>query len=105
MNTETSSVRPNPVPEKQQLSSSVRYSESQIDAPVTPQALRIAPTRELVIQIMSKCIKPMAAHMAPGLSVGPAFAGEQIARGSKVEAHLIVGTPGKFVYWLKRRMK
>ena len=43
--------------------------------------------------------------MAPGLSVGPALAGDQIARGGKVEAHLIVGTPGKFVYWLKRRMK
>ena len=74
----------------------------QIDTPATPQALCITPTRELAVQIVNKCIKPMAAHMA-GLSVRLALAGDQIARGSKVEAHLIVGTPGKVVDWLKRR--
>ena len=38
-----------------------------------------------------------------GLKVQLALAGEQIERGKKIHAHLIVGTPGKVVDWLKRR--
>mmetsp|Transcript_8485 Transcript_8485/g.15998 ORF Transcript_8485/g.15998 Transcript_8485/m.15998 type:complete len:481 (+) Transcript_8485:118-1560(+) len=74
----------------------------QIDNPATPQALCVTPTRELAVQIVNKTIRPMAAHM-PGLKVQLALAGEQIDRGQKVEAHLIVGTPGKVVDWLKRK--
>lgn len=73
-----------------------------IDTPATPQALCITPTRELAVQIVNKCIQPMAAHMT-GLKVQLALAGDQIERGQKVQAHLIVGTPGKVVDWLKRR--
>lgn len=74
----------------------------QIDNPATPQALCVTPTRELAVQIVNKTVKPMAAHM-PGLKVQLALAGEQMDRGQKVEAHLIVGTPGKVVDWLKRK--
>jgi len=74
----------------------------EIDSPATPQALCITPTRELAVQIVNKCIKPMAAYMT-GLKVQLALAGEQIERGKKIHAHLIVGTPGKVVDWLKRR--
>jgi len=70
-----------------------------IDSPATPQALCITPTRELAVQIVNKCIRPMAAHME-GLKVQLALAGETIR---KCEAHLVVGTPGKIVDWLKRR--
>jgi ATP-dependent RNA helicase DDX19/DBP5 len=74
----------------------------ELDTPATPQALCITPTRELAVQIVNKCIKPMAVHMK-GLKVQLVLAGEQIERGKKVNAHLIVGTPGKVVDWLKRR--
>ncbi len=73
-----------------------------IDDPATPQALCVTPTRELAVQIVNKCIKPMAAHMT-GLKVQLALGGERMERGAKVQAHLIVGTPGKVVDWLKRR--
>ena len=45
----------------------------------------------------------MAAHMK-GLKVRLALAGEQIARGEKLDAHIVIGTPGKVVDWLKRRI-
>jgi|EP00979_Chaetoceros_neogracilis_P008811 ATP-dependent RNA helicase DDX19/DBP5 len=74
----------------------------EVDSPATPQALCVTPTRELAVQIVNKTIRPMAAHMA-GLKIQLALAGEQIERGKKVDAHLIVGTPGKVVDWLKRK--
>jgi len=73
-----------------------------IDSPATPQALCVTPTRELAVQIVNKCIQPMAAHMT-GLKVQLALAGEMIERGRTVDAHLVVGTPGKIVDWLKRK--
>lgn len=75
----------------------------EIDTPSTLQALCITPTRELAVQIVNKCVMPMAAHMK-GLKIQLALAGEMIERGQKVDAHLIVGTPGKVVDWLKRRV-
>ena len=74
-----------------------------IDSPATPQALCITPTRELAVQIVNKCVKPMAAHMT-GLKVQLALAGEHIEKGQKCNAHVIVGTPGKIVDWLKRKI-
>lgn len=71
----------------------------EIDTPATPQAICITPTRELAVQIVTKCVKPMAAHMT-GLKVQLALAGDTTR---KCDAHLIVGTPGKVVDWLKRR--
>ena len=73
-----------------------------IDSPATTQALCVTPTRELAVQIFEKAVTPMAAHMA-GLKVQLALAGETMERGKKLDAHMVVGTPGKVVDWLKRR--
>lgn len=70
------------------------------------QALCITPTRELAVQIVNKCIVPMAAHMT-GLKIKLAIGDrgrEKIERGQTIDAHLIVGTPGTIVNWLKRRI-
>lgn len=74
-----------------------------IDAPATCQALCVTPTRELAVQIFQNAVTPMAAHMK-GLKVRLALAGEQIERGAKLDAHIVIGTPGKVVDWLKRRI-
>jgi ATP-dependent RNA helicase DDX19/DBP5 len=73
-----------------------------IDSPATTQALCVTPTRELAVQIVEKTVKPMAVYMN-GLKIRMAIAGEQLQRGSNVDAHVVVGTPGKVVDWLKRR--
>jgi ATP-dependent RNA helicase DDX19/DBP5 len=74
----------------------------EVDSPATTQALCVTPTRELAVQIVQKAIAPMAAHMK-GLKVQMALAAEKIERGKKVDAHLVVGTPGKIVDWMKRK--
>lgn len=74
-----------------------------IDEPATCQALCVTPTRELAVQIFEYAVTPMAAHMK-GLKVRLALAGETIERGAKLDAHMVVGTPGKVVDWLKRRI-
>ena len=74
-----------------------------IDTPATSQGLCVTPTRELAVQIVHQTITPMAAHM-PGMKVRLALAGEHIARGADIDAHLVVGTPGKVVDWLKRKI-
>ena len=73
-----------------------------IDTPATTQAVCVTPTRELAVQIVQKAVMPMGANMT-GLKVQMALAGEMIERGKTVDAHLVVGTPGKIVDWLKRR--
>lgn len=74
-----------------------------VDEPATTQALCVTPTRELAIQIFEKAVKPMAANM-PGLKVQLAVAGTHFEKGTKCEAHIIIGTPGKVVDWMKRRL-
>jgi hypothetical protein len=74
-----------------------------IDKPATCQALCVTPTRELAVQIFQNAVTPMAAHMV-GLRVRLALAGETLERGDKVDAHIVIGTPGKVVDWLKRRI-
>ena len=44
----------------------------------------------------------MAQNMA-GLKVQLAIAGTQVERGTKLDAHIVIGTPGKIVDWLKRK--
>ena len=74
-----------------------------VDSPATTQALCVTPTRELAIQIVDKAVRPMAANLA-GLKITLAIAGAEMDRQTrKVDAHLIVGTPGKVVDWLKRK--
>jgi len=74
-----------------------------LNSPATVQALCVTPTRELAVQIFTKTICPMAANME-GLKVQLALAGEIMDKGEKAEAHIIIGTPGKVVDWLKRRI-
>ena len=71
----------------------------EVDTPATTQAICVTPTRELAIQIVDKAIRPMAANMT-GLKIELAIAGSTTKR---VDAHIVVGTPGKIVDWLKRR--
>jgi len=74
-----------------------------VDSPATTQALCVTPTRELAVQIVDKAVRPMAANMT-GLKIELAIAGAEVAdRKRGVDAHLIVGTPGKVVDWLKRK--
>jgi ATP-dependent RNA helicase DDX19/DBP5 len=73
-----------------------------VDSPATTQALCVTPTRELAVQIFQKAVTPMAANMT-GLKVQLALAGEMMSRGETVDAHLVIGTPGKVVDWIKRR--
>ena len=73
-----------------------------IDTPATTQAICCTPTRELAIQIFEKALKPMAANMQ-GLKVQLAIAGTQVERGKSLDAHIVIGTPGKIVDWLKRK--
>jgi ATP-dependent RNA helicase DDX19/DBP5 len=73
-----------------------------VDSPATTQAICVTPTRELAIQIFDKAVKPMAANMV-GLKIQLAIAGEQLAKGAHVEAHIVIGTPGKICDFLKRK--
>ena len=75
----------------------------EVNDPPTTQALCVTPTRELAIQIFQKAIKPMAANMT-GLKIQLAIAGTTIEKGTSLHAHMVIGTPGKVVDWLKRRV-
>jgi ATP-dependent RNA helicase DDX19/DBP5 len=72
-----------------------------VDNPATTQALCVSPTRELAIQIVEQAVRPMAANMA-GLKIELAVAGERPV-GRSIDAHIVVGTPGKVVDWFKRK--
>ena len=74
----------------------------EVNTPATTQALCVTPTRELALQIVQKCIVPMAAHM-PGLKIQMGLSGERMEKMEQVDAHLVVGTPGKIVDWIKRK--
>jgi len=74
-----------------------------VDTPSTVQALCVTPTRELAFQILQKAVQPMAANMK-GLKIEMAVSGAQVERGTKLDAHIVIGTPGKIVDWLKRRI-
>ena len=74
-----------------------------VNDPPTTQALCVTPTRELAIQIFQKAVKPMAANMV-GLKIQLAIAGTTIEKGTPLNAHMVIGTPGKVVDWLKRRI-
>jgi ATP-dependent RNA helicase DDX19/DBP5 len=67
----------------------------------TTQALCVTPTRELAIQIVDKAIVPMSVNMEPKLIVQLAIA--QCDKPNYTP-HVVVGTPGKIVDWMKRRI-
>ncbi|ANB17402.1 DEAD/DEAH box helicase [Dokdonella koreensis] len=68
-----------------------------------PQALVLAPTRELAIQV-AEAFQRYATHM-PGFHVLPIYGGQsygpQLA-GLKRGAHVVVGTPGRVIDHLER---
>ena len=74
----------------------------------TTQALCVTPTRELAIQIVDKAIMPMSVNFQePALRVQLALAQCDKPLSSprdNVVPHIVVGTPGKIVDWMKRRI-
>ena len=67
----------------------------------TPQALVLAPSRELARQIVG-VIKVMGTFVA-GLKVEAAVPTEASQRSRRVEAAVVVGTPGTVMDMIKRR--
>jgi ATP-dependent RNA helicase DDX19/DBP5 len=65
-----------------------------------PQALVLAPSRELARQIMG-VISTMGQFMT-GLVVAPAIP-DQTKRGQKIQGQVVVGTPGTVMDLLRRR--
>ena len=77
---------------------------SQIELkPGKPQALVLAPTRELAIQV-AEAFQRYAAHM-PGLQVLPIYGGQSYGpqlHSLKRGVHVVVGTPGRVIDHLER---
>ncbi|MGX7682024.1 DEAD/DEAH box helicase [Jatrophihabitans sp. DSM 45814] len=70
----------------------------------TPQALILAPTRELALQV-SEAISRYA-HYLPGLNVLPIYGGQSYGiqlSGLRRGAHIIVGTPGRIMDHLDKK--
>ena len=70
----------------------------------TPQALVLAPTRELAIQV-AEAMQTYARGI-PGFHVLPIYGGQSISiqlRQLKRNPHVIVGTPGRIIDHLKRK--
>ena len=67
----------------------------------TPQALVLAPSRELARQIVG-VVKVMGAFV-PGLLVDAAVPTEASQRARKIEAAIVVGTPGTVMDMIRRR--
>ena len=68
----------------------------------TPQALCLAPTRELARQIIG-VIQVMGGFIE-GLSVSAAIPSDQAQRRQKLEGQVIVGTPGTTMDVIKKRL-
>jgi ATP-dependent RNA helicase DeaD len=69
----------------------------------SPQAIVLAPTRELAIQV-AEAFQRYASHM-PGFHVLPIYGGQGYApqlTGLKRGAHVVVGTPGRVIDHLER---
>ncbi|EXJ81935.1 ATP-dependent RNA helicase DBP5 [Capronia coronata CBS 617.96] len=67
----------------------------------TPQALVLAPSRELARQIVG-VVKVMGTYM-PGLITEAAVPQDAAARGRKIEASVVVGTPGTVMDMIRKR--
>ncbi|CAH1239426.1 DDX19A [Branchiostoma lanceolatum] len=68
-----------------------------------PQALCLAPTMELALQI-GQVVEQMGKYME-GLKVAYGVRGNKVARGQKLGDHIIIGTPGTVLDWsLKLRV-
>jgi ATP-dependent RNA helicase DeaD len=70
----------------------------------TPQALVLAPTRELAIQVAEAFGR--YAHHIPGLHVLPIYGGQSYGvqlSGLRRGAHIVVGTPGRVIDHLEKK--
>jgi ATP-dependent RNA helicase DeaD len=69
-----------------------------------PQALILAPTRELALQVSEAISK--YAHYLPGLNVLPIYGGQSYGvqlSGLRRGAHVVVGTPGRVIDHLEKK--
>uniref|UniRef100_A0A1B0DJZ5 RNA helicase n=1 Tax=Phlebotomus papatasi TaxID=29031 RepID=A0A1B0DJZ5_PHLPP len=62
-----------------------------------PQVLCLSPTYELAIQTGEVAAK--MAKFCPDIRLQYAVRGEEVARGHKLDCHIIIGTPGKMLDW------
>lgn len=67
----------------------------------TPQALILAPTRELARQIVG--VVQVMGQFLTGLLIGTAVPADSNSRPTKLEASVVVGTPGTVMDMIKRR--
>ncbi|PYI17004.1 DEAD-domain-containing protein [Aspergillus japonicus CBS 114.51] len=67
----------------------------------TPQALILAPTRELARQIVG--VIQVMGQFLPNLLIGTAVPADSNARPTKLECSVVVGTPGTVTDMIKRR--
>ncbi|KAL4932986.1 ATP-dependent RNA helicase DBP5 [Aspergillus undulatus] len=68
----------------------------------TPQALILAPTRELARQIVG--VIQVMGQFLDGLNIGTAVPADTNARPARLDASIIVGTPGTVMDYIKRRI-
>lgn len=68
----------------------------------TPQALILAPTRELARQIVG--VIQVMGQFLDGLNIGTAVPADTNARPTRLEASVVVGTPGTVMDMIKKRI-
>lgn len=68
-----------------------------------PQALVLAPTMELAVQIADVC-RQMSQHM-PNIKIELAIRGNRVPAGKQLEAQVIIGTPGTAYDWGSPRIR
>ena len=68
----------------------------------TPQALCLAPTRELARQILG--VIQIMGQFVPSLTTAAAIPTDQENRGKRIEAQVIVGTPGTTTDLIRKRL-
>ena len=68
----------------------------------TPQALCLAPTRELARQILG--VVQVMGQFIPNLTTAAAIPVDQESRGKPIEAQVVVGTPGTTTDLIRKRL-
>ncbi|PYI05357.1 DEAD-domain-containing protein [Aspergillus sclerotiicarbonarius CBS 121057] len=79
-----------------------RLDLSSEQAQKTPQALILAPTRELARQIVG--VIQVMGQFLDGLAIGTAVPADSNARHARMECSVVVGTPGTVMDMIKKRI-